>query len=393
MGGIPLIARITYQLRKLEIQEMVILAATKTPVINVDKWQGNMKVQQVRVGENADARAVALPLTSPDSAFLYVDAKHLIDYRLLEALASCDSGALVFKDTTDRENHVVRLGLLRKQDLTVWLECGSAALVQRVHPLYPEDIDPFCDEIRGPLVPYLLEVCDSQEARDATWTLIRSQQKHVMDLPAEYLDPPFENALTYFFTKTPVTPNMVTLLGVLVALSIAWLFWHGYFATGALLTFLVEILDGVDGKLARTKLQYSKIGEHEYIADYFCENSWYVALGVGLGGALSDTMPYLFASLLIISDTVDNILYTMAGKWYGKSIDLFSPFDAFFRRIGGRRNIYSMMFIVGFMLGYPYQTFAVAGVWAAITAVVHAVRLIQYGKSEKMVPLQAKVTQ
>jgi phosphatidylglycerophosphate synthase len=256
---------------------------------------------------------------------------------------------------------------------------GSMALTRNCHPLLPDDIDPFCAEIRGRSRPFLIKVRSAADAREATRFLIHSKQKKVMDFPAEFIDPPFENALTLLLVDTRVSPNMVTLFCLAVALIVTWLFWHGYFVAGALLTFLVEILDGVDGKLARTRLQYTKFGEHEDVVDYFYENSWYVALGVGLSKVAPGPLPVFLAALLVFSDTLDNVLYTLAGKWCGKSIDLFSPFDAAFRRIAGRRNVYGWMFIVGFTLGFPLQTFAVVAVWAAVTALVHTVRLVQYG--------------
>jgi phosphatidylglycerophosphate synthase len=204
-----------------------------------------------------------------------------------------------------------------------------------------------------------------------------------MDLPAQFIDPPFENMLTRLLCNTPVTPNVVTFFGVGAGALVVWLFWHGHFWAGALTIFLVEILDGVDGKLARTKLHYTKLGQYEDLIDYFNETSWYVALGVGLCGTGLNPSPALLAGLLICSDTADNIVYTLANKWYGKTIDLFSPFDRAFRRIAGRRNIYGFMFIIGFSFGYPFQTFAIVALWAALTASIHSFRLFRYGRMMK----------
>jgi len=142
-----------------------------------------------------------------------------------------------------------------------------------------------------------------------------------------------------------------------------------------------KFLTGSTASWARTRLQCSKAWQFEHVLDYFCENAWYVALGVGLSHTTAGGWSYQAAALLIVSDTVDNILYTLAGKWYGKSIDLFSTFDKSFRRIGGRRNIYCAMFIIGFLLGFPLQTFIAAAIWAAVTTAVHFVRLIQFGRS------------
>jgi phosphatidylglycerophosphate synthase len=248
-------------------------------------------------------------------------------------------------------------------------------------------MDPFHPTIRGNLTPYFLEVRSKDTAREATRKLIKSQQKKVLDLPAEYIHPPIENALTLFLLNTPVTPNMVTLFSVVVGISVAYLFWHGYIIPGVVGAFIVGILDGVDGKLARTKLHFTRFGRHEALIDYFNENSWYIALAVGLGATASvPHLPAFIAALLVVSDMTDNIFYTLAGKWFGKSIDLFSPFDAAFRRIAGRRNIYTLMFTIGFLLGFPLYTFAAVAVWAAVTAGIHGIRLIRFGRHFKKSP-------
>jgi phosphatidylglycerophosphate synthase len=70
---------------------------------------------------------------------------------------------------------------------------------------------------------------------------------------------PFVRALTH----TPVTPNMVTLAGLLVAIVSAYCFSQGtYLAslTGALLFFVSGLLDEVDGMLARIRFSDSAFG-------------------------------------------------------------------------------------------------------------------------------------
>lgn len=378
VGGIPLIARSLYHLGRLGMEEAVVLIGPGSSPVSLRKWQGGMRLREVRKSDGGSAPSAILSVPGLDWRFLYLDAAHLIGPRFLETLIAASETTLGFMCREDKAGGVIRAGLLHAEDLCAWVDEGSSALVTRSKPLFPEDVEGFSPEIRGVLKPYFIEVRSEAQAREATHLVISSQQKFVMDLPAEYIDPFFENTLTYWLCQTPVTPNMVTIAGAAVAVLIAWLFWHGYFATGALLTFVVEVLDGVDGKLARTKLQFSWIGRQEAVVDYFCENSWYAALGVGLSTAAGGTYPYLLSALMILSDTVDNILYTLAGKWHGKSIDLFGTFDAAFRRIAGRRNIYGFMFMAGFLAGYPLQTFAMASFWAAVTATVHAVRLFQF---------------
>lgn len=381
VGGVPLVARTLFHLNQFGIKRVALLLKTDRIPEDLRAWQKNLRLEPLRVKE--DIPGTLLALKDPGPSLVYIDAAHLIDPRLIRALAVASEPTLAYIDSSDREREAIRAGFLRGEDLQTWRIHGKGNLTRQVRPLLPEDIDPFSPEIRGPLRPYFVEVLSQDDARKATSVLIRSQQKQVMDLPAQFIDPPFENMLTRLLCNTPITPNIVTFLGVGVGVLVAWLFWHGHFLAGALTIFLVEILDGVDGKLARTRLHYTKLGRYEDLIDYFNETSWYVALGVGLRGTGLNPSPALLAGLLISSDTTDNIVYTLANKWYGKTIDLFSPFDRAFRRIAGRRNIYGFMFIIGFSFGYPFQTFAIVALWAALTASIHGFRLFQYGRIMK----------
>src|SRR3546814_14189580 len=74
---------------------------------------------------------------------------------------------------------------------------------------------------------------------------------------------------TLFLTllPTPITPNMVTLITAVVGFASIAAFATGWLWTGLLLMLFLGPLDGVDGKLARTRLQYSLWGDLEHVAD------------------------------------------------------------------------------------------------------------------------------
>jgi len=381
VGGIPLVARFLHHLNGLGIEEVILLQESGLGSMDLERWRRRMRLRKVKIdgGKNIAAAILSTPRLAP--RFLYLDGAHLMDPRLMAALSIAPVPTLAHIARDDEANGIVRAGILSIDDIETWAEEGIAALALRSAPLYPEDVDAFSLEIRGVRTPYFMEVRSRDDAQEATRLLIRSQQKFVMDLPAEYIDPFFEDPLTHWLCGTAITPNMVTLAGALVASLIVWLFWHGCFVAGALLMFAVEILDGVDGKLARTKLHFSWFGQHEDVIDYFCETMIYVALGVGLTARYGGWLPCIMTVLMIVSDTTDNVLSTLAGRWHGKSIDLFGPFDVAFRRIGGRRNIYGAIFIVGFVAGFPLQTFTLAALWAAVTAIVHGIRLLQFGRT------------
>ncbi len=386
-GGIPLVARTLYHLAKNGAEEVFIFINSDAPKESIkSRWKGKVRIKYIVIEDNSETvLSKIISQSAIKERFLYFNGTYILDPRFIAALMSVSEPSLVFAGRDAMKGRKVSAGCLSRELMELWIEKGVQHVITECRPILPEDIEPFLPEIRGPLAAYCFQVKNVEDCDKATWFLIKSQQKHVMDFPAEFIDPFFENRLTYFFCNTPFTPNFITFLGVITAVAVFYLFWNGFFVSGALLMFAVEILDGVDGKLARTKLHYTRIGNYEDLIDYFCENSWYVALGFGLSSIGPEGYSYLFAVLLILSDTFDNIFYTLAGKWYGKSIDLFGPWDGAFRRIAGRRNIYGLMFICGFIIGLPLQTFMVVAIWAAVTAFMHGMRLFQYGRFEKKV--------
>jgi phosphatidylglycerophosphate synthase len=379
VGGVPAAGRIIFHLNGLGATSAVVLIRDGQATASVRRWQGTMTLRIVP--ERDGANRMLPSVVRRDRDLLFIDAAHLFDPRLLARLFAAGETTLLFRDRADMDGRHIRAAFIKAPDVTPWLEGAPDGPADKAEHLFPGDVDAFQPDIRGELRPYVIPIGSKAEARKATWFLIKSQQKKVMDLPAQYLDPFFENRLTRLLAGTPVTPNMVTVLCALVAVGVAWFFWNGFFIAGAWGTFIVEVLDGVDGQLARTKLIFTKLGRHEDVIDYFYENSWYCAIAVGLGATSIDSLPALLACLMVVSDTADNIFYNASGRWHGKSIDLFSPFDAAFRRIAGRRNIYGFMFIIGFTAGYPLHTFAAAAFWSALTAFVHGLRLYAYGRS------------
>jgi hypothetical protein len=77
----------------------------------------------------------------------------------------------------------------------------------------------------------------------------------------------FNRPLAYAFValvyRTPITPNQVTLLSIVVGLTSAACWWHGgssWMLWGGVLLWASAILDGADGILARAKQSFSTLG-------------------------------------------------------------------------------------------------------------------------------------
>ena len=376
VGGIPLVARNLYYLNKYGVKKITVIIPPYKKPPDLNKWSGDSNVNFVK---KEDSLLYHLSQIRTETVF-YLDSSFLFDERIINKILNSRPNTIFLRNLPDKESKKLLMCLLDRTGIDVWKNKGISELFRKSNIVYLDDIESYSLEMRGEVKPYVVHVQDRRSAKQATWILIKSMQKKVMDLPAEYLDPLFEDHLTALLCNTPITPNMVTIFSFIVATVIAFLFYQGHFVIGAFCTYIVEILDGVDGKLARTKLEFSRFGEYECVVDYFYENLWYISLGLGLKKIYQGNLPLFLSGIMVLCDTLDNIIYTLSMKWFNKNLDLFSPFDMRFRKIAGRRNIYCFMFMVGFSLGYYLQTFIATSIWAFITVVVHTIRLIQYNR-------------
>ncbi|MDH3600776.1 MAG: CDP-alcohol phosphatidyltransferase family protein, partial [Candidatus Tectomicrobia bacterium] len=239
---------------------------------------------------------------------------------------------------------------------------------------------------RGHKPFYLKAITTPINAAAATRTVVEAAQKRALDLPALLLHPMVENRLVLWLCNTPITPNHVTLFTAFLGAIIAALFLNGWLRLGILLAYGVAILDGVDGKLARTTLRTSRLGEVEHVLDFFVEHAWYLTLTLFFVSQTENPSVWWIGGSLMASDLLDKLLYMTGHLTLGKQLDELGPFDRRFRLIAGRRNIYLWMFIVGFWSGFPLQALTVACVWALCTAAMHSVRLAYHLMHRQLIP-------
>jgi phosphatidylglycerophosphate synthase len=365
-GGLSLLERQIKQLRALGFEAPLLLVAAAGPP---EVPPGLAAREVVAVAGAADVTAaMAMACDRLPETFVFLTADRLVDPRVLRALAAGASPMLACGDgeRTDGIGRAAAADVRRHgRDL------AAHAAVLRV-----DTLDPYVPELRGTAPPYLFAVRSPADRRRAWSVLLDHVQKRTLDLPGQYFDSPFENALVRLLAPTAITPNQITLLTLVVAGVVALLFLNGWLRTGVLLALVVGVLDGVDGKLARMKLATSKLGELEHIGDFLYENAWYLALGTHLRHATGDPTFWWLALALVACDLADSVLYQLARSRTGRMLDELTPFDAAFRRIAGRRNVYVWIFVAGFFAGQAPAALAGATVWAACTVLVHAVRAV-----------------
>src|SRR5262249_9006923 len=163
----------------------------------------------------------------------------------------------------------------------------------------------------------------------------------------------------------------LTLLCNIVAWSATILFASGRLGWGLVLALAVGVLDGLDGKQARLKLETTRRGKVEHWFDAVFEMSWWIALAwhFQVSGQLQSAFGYLL--LLLLAEGLDGLAKASVYFTTGKVIDELGAFERFVRLVGGRRNIYIWILTIGFLLGAPATAFVVMALLPVATAVLY----------------------
>ena len=136
-------------------------------------------------------------------------------------------------------------------------------------------------------------VSDPGSAREAERKLWRSLGSSADGLVDRYLNRPVGRVFSKLLVHTPVTPNAVSLVSILIGVVSAPFFAAGDFVIGALLLQLCAIVDCVDGDLARALFKESPLGKWLDIGgDQVVHFSVFAAIGLGVARA-NPAMPAL----------------------------------------------------------------------------------------------------
>ncbi len=374
VGGIPLATRHVKELYKRGVREFYLCGVTAIPsAIQQARLPDDVVLHVVPLVGDALPRQLQGLLSTPDDILL-VRGDCLVDPRLFTELLSRASPSWLPVPQAPADTLPAAARLSHAQ-VDTWATAGLAQWLHSSPVLKPDTLDDYSPSHRGPVPFYVHAVTTPDEVEAATRTLIHAAQKCALDLPALLLDPLFENRLVFWLCNTRITPNQVTVCTGFLGACIAFLFLHGWLRLGITLAYTVEVLDGVDGKLARTKLQTSRLGELEHVLDFFMEHAWYLTLTLFFVSRTHDWQWWWVGGGLMVSDLLDNLLYYAGHVCFGKQLDELGPFDRSFRLIAGRRNIYAWMFFFGFWAGLPIQIFVAALLWAIVTVGVHGARL------------------
>ena len=217
--------------------------------------------------------------------------------------------------------------------------------------------DDYIVSMRRRVRPLCFPAPPEQNRRLAERVILDSAQNGTLDLPA-YIHAPIEtrNHLASLQNANHAKPNY------------DWRFRHRFSATaafalghvglGIVAALIFGIVDGLDGKQSRVKIETTERGKWEHHLDYFIENSWWAAIAFQLWRSGQFPNVFYFLALLVGSRLLYEFAKRRAKMARGRLLDDVAPFDRAFRLIAARRNVYVWILACGFLLGALPQSYA-----------------------------------
>jgi phosphatidylglycerophosphate synthase len=378
--GISILERLLRTLQRCGVTRGVILSSTPREISDEIARPSPPRAQLKVTIRNRPAGAV----TMKEIVDLWPGAAHLLlvirgdtvfDMRLLQLLVRQTGNAALIDSATNTNEDILCGAALLQHD---WAVSRTGSLDDSVRnglkngAITALDVDgqpTYSPALRRKLRPFWFRAPSTTQQKMAEDVLIDSTQKGSQDFPA-LIHAPIEKFLVSHLCKTSITPNQLTALWTIAALATTILFAAGHLIRGIVFALIVGIIDGLDGKQARIKVETTERGKLEHRLDSLFEVAWPTALAYHfyVSGQLPGAFRYLL--ILIAAEALDGI--GKAGIYFTaeKSMEEPGPFDRMVRLVGGRRNIYVWLLAAGMIVGAPAKAFIVMAWWEVVTALV-----------------------
>jgi len=210
--------------------------------------------------------------------------------------------------------------------------------------------------------------------------LVKKTQKGTLDFIAWYFNRYFENFFVYVLADSKITANQITIIVNIFGFFALFLFLVQYWWIGLILLVLINILDGVDGKLARLRMKESKVGHIEHSFDQLYEQAIYVGIGIGAYFIIDSLYVIIVLIIMLLIDSFNRHCSMQYKEVMGITLADSSRFDQIFRKFDGRRNIYTLHILIFGILGhFEYVIFSIC-IHAIVTSIVYSIQAIRHMK-------------
>ena len=387
--GVNLLERLLRILQRLGFRRAIVFSSTPE-IIEAElakrSWAREELTVQL-VSSVVTPLTVQLLLEQTAERFLSVPANIYCDARLLAAIcAKNSSAALVDSNPPEFARPLIRNPCgpaLITRDFLFSLSPTAPFLNELIRKIDHGKVDVvdaakqdnYIVAMRRHVRPVCFRPTLKQDRRLAERIILNSAQNGTLDLPA-YIHAPIETAIISLLCKTRITPNQITIGGFVIGCTATAAFALGRIGLGILAALIFGIVDGLDGKQSRVKIETTDLGKWEHHLDDLIEYSWWTAIAFQLWRSGLFPNVFYFFTLLIGSHLLDHFARRRTKMAKGRLLDDVAPFDRAFRLIAARRNVYVWILACGFLLGAFPQSYAVICGWAVVSAAVHLMRSI-----------------
>jgi phosphatidylglycerophosphate synthase len=134
--------------------------------------------------------------------------------------------------------------------------------------------------LAGNVATAIIDKLSAADAERKLWASLTSTADGLVD---RFFNRPLGRPLSKLLIHTPISPNQVSVVSILIGVASAWFFARGFFITGALVFQLCAIIDCVDGDLARVLFKQSRLGKWlDLGGDQVVHFSVFAAIGIGV---------------------------------------------------------------------------------------------------------------
>ena len=392
--GLTLLERVLRALARVGLTRVVVLSSRDDVLDRARRphWtRTGLAVTTTRREAAGEATVDEVAAAAGGEGSLFVPGEVLVDGRLLATLlGSPGAAALVDSAPPPAQEALLRPARLTSRgrlcgparldaDALAALAASGSALAgalagaldaSRIAAVDVAAVPAYVPPMRRTVRPLWFPAPAPAHRRRAERLLLDTAQKGVLDLPA-IVHGPIETFLVSHLCRTRITPNQLTVVAAATAWGATALLATGHLGWGLAVAVAVGVLDGLDGKQARVKLETSAVGELEHVSDFAFELSWWTALAWHFQrtGAIPGAFGFLLA--LYLAEGLDGLVKLGTKRRLGRLIDDATPFLRRVRLVGGRRNVYAWIMATGALLGTPAAAYRLLPFWQGATAAVH----------------------
>jgi phosphatidylglycerophosphate synthase len=221
--------------------------------------------------------------------------------------------------------------------------------------------------------------------------LFASVYKGVTDIVTKYAWPEPALWLTRGAAALGLSPNIVTIVGLVLTFVAGWQFYVGNLATGMVAAWLMTLLDTVDGKLARVTITSSEFGNRlDHGNDMIHPPLWWLCLAHGIA-LVAPGSAWVWPACWVILATylIGRILEKGFKARFGFNPFTWQRFDSRFRMVISRRNIILLIMTVGLIAAAPVEAFVLSAAWSVFSVLIQGIRFLQAAALSRHEPIRA----